>query len=207
MVQNEQKKSTIARGRRKILLIAMAAALPLIIAYALFYSGWRPGSTANYGELVQPARPIADATLLTLDKKKIRFSDWRGKWTLVTFSPAECLSPCEKNLYNMRQVIAAQGEEAKRVQSVFIVTDPKALVWLHYAIKDYPGMLVIVGSMEEVKALARQFLLADGSLPEVGQRIYLVDPLGNFMMSYPAGADPTGMRKDLARLLRISQIG
>jgi cytochrome oxidase Cu insertion factor (SCO1/SenC/PrrC family) len=207
MTQDEQKTTTVARGRRRILLIAMAAALPLIIAYALFYSGWRPGSTANYGELVQPARPIADATLLTLDKKKIRFSDWRGKWTLMTFSPAECLSPCEKTLYNLRQVIAAQGEEAKRVQSVFIVTDPKALVWLHYAIKDYPDMLVIVGPTEDVRALARQFVLPDESQPEGSQRIYLVDPLGNLMMSYPAGADPTGMRKDLARLLRISQIG
>jgi len=207
MVQHEQKNPTKARARRKILIIALIAALPLIIAYALFYSGWRPGSTANYGELVQPARPIADATLLTLDRKKIRFSEWRGKWTLLTFSAAECLSPCEKNLYNMRQVITAQGEEARRVQSVFIVTDPKALVWLHYAIKDYPGMQVIVGPQEEVTALARQFVLADGSPPEIGQRIYLVDPLGNLMMSYPAGADPTGMRKDLARLLRVSQIG
>jgi cytochrome oxidase Cu insertion factor (SCO1/SenC/PrrC family) len=207
MVHTEQKNTAKARGRRKILLVALTAALPLIIAYALFYSGWRPGSTANYGELVQPARPIADATLQTLDKKKIRFSEWRGKWTLITFSPAECLSPCEKTLYNLRQVVAAQGEEAKRVQSVFIVTDPKALVWLHYAIKDYPDMLVIVGPMEDVRTLARQFVLPDGSPPEGSQRIYLVDPLGNLMMSYPPGADPTGLRKDLARLLRISQIG
>ncbi|MEK7207778.1 MAG: SCO family protein [Pseudomonadota bacterium] len=207
MMQNVQKNTAVTRGRRKILLIALAAALPMTIAYALFYSGWRPGSTANYGELVQPARPIADTALQTLDKKKIRFSEWRGKWTLITFSPAECLSPCEKNLYNLRQVIAAQGEEAKRVQSVFIVTDPKALVWLHYALKDYPGMQVVVGPMEDVKALARQFVLPDGIPPEGGQRIYLVDPLGNLMMSYPAGADPTGMRKDLSRLLRVSRIG
>jgi len=207
MTQNVQKNAAVTRGRRKILLIALAAALPMAIAYTLFYSGWRPGSTANYGELVQPARPIADAALQTLDKKKIRFSEWRGKWTLITFSTAECLSPCEKNLYNLRQVIAAQGEEAQRVQSVFIVTDPKALVWLHYAIKDYPGMQVIVGPTEDVKALARQFVLPDGSPPEGGQRIYLVDPLGNLMMSYPAGADPTGMRKDLSRLLRVSRIG
>jgi len=207
MIQNGQKNTTVARGRRRILLIALLAVLPLIAAYALFYSGWRPGLTANYGELVQPARPIADAALQTLDKRKIRFSELHGKWTLITFSPAECLSPCEKNLYKMRQVIAAQGEEAARVQSVFIVTDPKALAWLYYAIKDYPGVQVIVGPIEEVKALARQFTLADGSPPEGGHRIYLVDPLGNLMMSYPAGADPTGMRKDLVRLLRISQIG
>src|SRR3989344_3860810 len=76
MTQNVQKNAAVTRGRRKILLIALAAALPMAIAYTLFYSGWRPGSTANYCELVQPARPIADAALQTLDKKKIRFSEW-----------------------------------------------------------------------------------------------------------------------------------
>jgi hypothetical protein len=38
-------------------------------------------------------------------------------------------------------------------------------------------------------------------------RIYLVDPLGNLMMSYPGDADATGMKKDLQRLLKVSQIG
>jgi len=207
MAKPEVKNDAVKSGRRKILLIALAAALPMAIAYGLFYSGWRPGSTANHGELVQPARPIADVAFEMLDKKKIRFSEWRGKWSLITFGAAECLTPCEKNLYNMRQVIAAQGEEARRVQSVFIVTDPKALVWLQYAIKDYPGMQVVAGPMEGVKALARQFVLSDGIPPEGGQRIYLIDPLGNLMMSYPPGADPAGMRKDLSRLLRVSRIG
>jgi hypothetical protein len=50
-------------------------------------------------------------------------------------------------------------------------------------------------------------VLPAGSPLDNLNRVYLVDPLGNFMMSYPADADPTGMRKDLARLLRISQIG
>jgi hypothetical protein len=38
-------------------------------------------------------------------------------------------------------------------------------------------------------------------------RIYLVDPLGNVMMFYPAGAPAKGMLEDMKRLLRLSQIG
>ena len=194
-------------ARRKLLLLAALFVLPMLVAYALYYSGWRPETVHPHGELVQPARPVADAALVLLDGKPIRFSELRGKWTLVTFSAAECLKPCERNLTKMRQVIAAQGKEANRLQSVLVVTDGKALDWLRYAIQDYPGMRAVVGPPEAVDALAREFTLPAGGPLDNLNRVYLMDPLGNFMMSYPADADPTGMRKDLARLLRISQIG
>ena len=194
-------------SRRKLLLLAALFALPMLVAYALYYSGWRPEAVHPHGELVQPARPVADAALALLDGKPMRFSELRGKWTLVTFSAAECLSPCERNLVKMRQVIAAQGKEAERVQSMLIVKDARTRDWLNYAIKDYPGMRIVTGAAEAGAALAREFTLPAGSPLDNLNRIYLVDPLGNLMMSYPADADPTGMRKDLARLLRISQIG
>lgn len=194
-------------ARRKILLLAVLFALPVVVAYALYFSGWRPASFGNHGELVQPARPIADVTLTLLDGKDIRFSELRGKWILITFSVAECLSPCERNLVKIRQVIAAQGKEAERIQSVLIMKDAKTRDWLKYAVKDYPGMRAVIGSPEAVDALARQFALPAGDPLANLNRIYVVDPLGNFMMSYPADADANGMRKDLARLLRVSRIG
>jgi len=194
-------------SRRKLLLLAALFVLPMLVAYALYYSGWRPAAVHPHGELVQPARPVADAALVLLEGKPMRFSELRGKWTLVTFSAAECLKPCEHNLTKIRQVIAAQGKDADRVQSVLVVTDGRALDWLHYAVKDYPGMRVVTGPAESVTALAREFTLPAGSPLDNLNRVYLVDPLGNLMMSYPADADPTGMRKDLAKLLRVSQIG
>ncbi len=194
-------------ARRKMLLLASLFALPVIAAWALYLSGWRPSATGNHGELVQPARPIEDAALVTLDGKPLRFSGLRGKWTLIAFSAAECLKPCEQNLYKMRQVIAAQGEHADRAQGVLVVTDRRALDLLRYTIRDYPGTRVIVGPPEAVEALARQFTLPAGSPLDNLNRIYLVDPLGNFMMSYLADADGNGIRKDLARLLRVSRIG
>jgi len=195
------------RARRNVILLAALFALPVVIAYALYFGGWRPASFGNHGELVQPARPIADVALTLLDGKTLRFNELRGKWTLLTFSPAECLSPCERNLVKIRQVIAAQDQNAERVQSIFVVKDAKMRDWLKYAIKDYPGMRAVIGPPDAVEALARQFTLTVGSPLDNLNRIYLVDPLGNFMMSYPADADGNGIRKDLARLLRVSRIG
>ena len=194
-------------ARRKILLLATLFALPVVVAYGLYFTGWRPASFGNHGELVQPARPIADVALILLDGKAVRLSELRGKWTLIAFSAAECLRPCESNLVKMRQVIAAQGKEAGRIQSMLIVKDARARDWLNYAIKDYPGMRAVVGPPEAVDVLARQFTLPAGSPLDNLNRIYLVDPLGNLMMSYPADADGNGIRKDLARLLRVSRIG
>ena len=194
-------------ARRKILLLATLFALPVVVAYGLYFTGWRPTSFGNHCELVQPARPIADVALILLDGKAVRLSELRGKWTLIAFSAAECLRPCESNLVKMRQVIAAQGKEAGRIQSMLIVKDARARDWLNYAIKDYPGMRAVVGPPEAVEVLARQFTLTAGSPLDNLNRIYLVDPLGNFMMSYPADADGNGIRKDLARLLRVSRIG
>jgi hypothetical protein len=37
--------------------------------------------------------------------------------------------------------------------------------------------------------------------------IYVIDPLGNLMMSFPRDPDPSKILKDLQRLLRLSQIG
>ena len=43
--------------------------------------------------------------------------------------------------------------------------------------------------------------------PEGTERIYLVDPLGNYVLAWPTKPDIKAMAKDLARLLRASAIG
>jgi hypothetical protein len=39
------------------------------------------------------------------------------------------------------------------------------------------------------------------------EHIYMVDPLGNLMLRFPAQVDPKRMMKDLRLLLKASQIG
>jgi hypothetical protein len=43
-------------------------------------------------------------------------------------------------------------------------------------------------------------------LDEAG-RIYIVDPLGNLMMSYARDAEPKGLLTDMKKLLKLSHIG
>lgn len=196
-------------GRAKLALAILAVLFfgGMFAAYALVQSGWRPGATKNYGELVQPARPVRDVLLTDLDGRAVRFSTFQGKWLLLYFGPADCPRACIDNLYKMRQLVAAQGRESYRVQRLFILTDPKARDRLRSALAEYPQTHVLFGTPEAVRELASQFSVAAGTPLDGLHRLYVVDPRGNFMMSYPADADLQRMNKDLGLLLRASYIG
>jgi cytochrome oxidase Cu insertion factor (SCO1/SenC/PrrC family) len=193
--------------KRTIVLLVLLFIFPVAASFVLYTTGWRPSGTINHGELVQPARPIKDVSLTQLDGKQMRFADLQKKWTLIYFGSAECLSQCKDNLYKMRQVRLSLGGEGTRVQRLFVVTNPNALDLLKYELKEYPNMAVVTGPANNIEALASQFDLPVGTPLDNLDRIYVVDPLGLLMMSYPADADPGGMRKDLRRLLKVSRIG
>jgi hypothetical protein len=145
-----------------------------------------PGKTANYGTLLAP-RPLAVGALAQL----------RGKWVLVQLDGGACASACERKHYAMRQVRRAQGREMRRVERLWIVTDAAApRVELLAAIE---GTHIAPGG----GALAAQFPAERAP----SEHIYLVDPLGNLMLRFPADPDPARMVKDLQRLLKYSGFG
>jgi cytochrome oxidase Cu insertion factor (SCO1/SenC/PrrC family) len=195
------------RGKWIVLAVAALFLAGIVAAFVLLESGWLPSATKNYGELVQPPRSVPDVAFTDAEGRPIRFGSFRGKWTLLYFGSAECLKPCTENLYKMRQITAAQGLDAHRVQRVFVVTDPRARDVLRYTMAEYPGTQVLFGSAAALRELASSFALPTGTALDGLDRVYVVDPLGNFMMSYPADADPRGMNKDLKLLLRASLIG
>jgi len=72
--------------------------------------------------------------------------------------------------------------------------------------QDYPDMLILNQPATEISALSDQFNVNNES-SMTADRIYLVDPLGHFMMSYAPATDPALMRKDITRLMRYSWAG
>lgn len=193
-------------GRRTLVLIALLFSVPVVVATSLYLGGWRPaGKGQQQGELVQPARPLTDASLRKTDATEFRFQALRGSWTFITFSRLPCSDRCRNNLHKMQQVRLTQGKDAGRVQRAFIALggrdDLRALE------AHYPGLLAFTGAEAQVQRLAREFASLHGTPLDGLERVYLVDPNGNLVLSYAPDADPSGMRKDLARLLRLSRIG
>jgi hypothetical protein len=174
------------RGRLTLALIGALFALPVVIGWVAYLTGWSPGATSNYGALLAP-RPIAAAPVAAL----------RGKWVLVQFDGGACGVRCEKKLYYMRQVRRAQGKEMGRVERLWIVTD---------AIEPRPELLTAIEGTRIARSdhgLAAEFAAGGAS----ADHIYLVDPLGNLMLRFPRDPDPAKMVKDLERLLKYSGFG
>ncbi len=196
------------RGRRTLILVTALFMLPVVLATVLFVTGWRPsGRSLQYGELLAAPRPIGDAVLSTVDGGTLRLSELRGRWALVVFDTLPCDDRCQASLYSVQQVRLAQGRDARRVERLFITLAPAEEGLRTGLAGRYPGLRVLHGTAAGVSALARDFGTADGTAIDGRAHVYVVDPNGNLVMSYPPGADPSGMRKDLARLLRLSRIG
>jgi len=202
-MQRSNRVAGLTRDKIQVLLLLGLFLLPIVAA--IWY---RPSATMNSGELVVPARPLAEATLRTLAGEPFPTGRLGSKWSLVYFGTATCGQPCVDNLYKMRQVRLAQGKELSRVQYVYVVMDgPLDEATIQGTMSQHPDALVLTGDQDAIDAWVRQFTIEAGSPRDGLDRIYVVDPLGNLMMSYPADADPSGMRKDLARLLKVSRIG
>jgi hypothetical protein len=183
-------------GRLKAFGIFLVCLAPFAAAWLTYYF-WMPTARMNYGELVSPPQSLPAVLGTGTDGRPFGAADLRGKWALVHVDGGDCRGACARKLYNMRQVRLAQGKNMDRIERIWLVSDDAAV-----AADDpelYAGM--IVARVQDVAALG---LSAAGN---VRDHVYLVDPLGQVMLRFPKDADPSRMKKDLSRLLRVSQIG
>lgn len=195
-----------ARSRAQIWILIAVFFAPLIIAFVLYYGldGWRPSGSTNQGDLIQPPAPVPEVALTTPQGAKHPPDLLRDIWTIVYVGSGDCDSRCREALTLMRQTRLALNDDMTRVQRLFLVTQDCCDET--YLATEHAGLLVATldenaTSVESVFAAA-----TPEPLPEAG-RIYIVDPLGNLMMSYPRDAEPKGLLTDLKKLLKFSHIG
>lgn len=186
-------------GRIKMLLVLLACAVPVLASYFSYFV-LRPQGRSNYGELIQPTRSLPALPLHTLDGQALDAAALRGQWLLLVLGPAECSGPCQQRLYMQRQLREMLGRERERVDKLWLVTDgaePSAP--LRAALRADPSLQALRVPRE---ALAAWLQPQAGHVLE--EHLYLIDPMGEWMMRMPADADPARVKRDLERLLRAS---
>lgn len=189
-------------ARLQLLLVVALFALPVIAAFL-----WRPTGYVNRGELVDPARPLDDVGLATPAGEAAPLSALRPKWLLLYVGAGPCGEVCRESLYKMRQVRLTQGDDADRVAYVYVTGAALPAAEQDWLQREHPAAVTRVAGAPALERLAEQLRTPQGTPLQGIHRVYVVDPLGNLMMSYGPEAEPTAMRKDLMRLLRVSQIG
>lgn len=177
-------------------MLALVCVAPVIASYVSYY-WFRPAGHVNYGELLI-TRPVQEITGTLSDGKTFRLSDYRGRWLFVTADSTACDDACRRKLYATRQARTIQGREQERVMRVWLEAT-NAPAPSPQLLAQHPGLVVARVDADQWSALR-------GAI-DPPQSIYLIDPLGNVVLRYPANPDIKRMAKDLERLLRASQIG
>jgi len=193
---DEQRTRT---GRWKMLVVMLVCAAPVIASYFAYYVV-RPEGRRNYGDLVEPQRPMPEIGATSIDGKPLALTSLRGQWLLVSVAGGACDAACEKHLYLQRQLREALGKNKDRMDWVWIVSD------------EVPVRESLRPALQQATVLRiPQAQLAQWLAPAAGaslqDHVYVVDPMGNWMMRFPAGVDAAkaaNVRRDLERLMRAS---
>ncbi|CAB3659192.1 SCO family protein [Achromobacter piechaudii] len=191
-----------------MVLVFLCSLAPIVAAFVVYMNPqWWPADSSNYGTLVSPQRPMPAANelkLTTLDGKPFDLQSLKGKWLLVAADGAACPESCARKLYITRNTHASQGKNVDRLARVWFITDNEPVP--EKVLEAYQGTVMLRVNADQ---LAHYLLARDSAAgqPALQDPIWVIDPLGNLMMQYPAQADGVKVRKDISKLVYNSRIG
>ena len=189
-------------GRKVLLLLAVIFALPFTVAATLHLLDLRP-TGKSYGNLIKPPKNLTFSNLLEIDGKTLPPKQWQKIWSIVMIDGAGCQANCQAQVQVVKQVHTSLGKEYKRIQRVLIVPTEIAVSDLSALKLNNPQLKIVANKDIQTLEFSQQFV----DFAKNPGQIYLVDPLGNLMMSYTKEHDPKGLRSDLTRLLKNSWAG
>ena len=174
----------------------------------LLYAG--RDSFGGFDQLPNPDRElIANPAVVPLEPLRLADGsrtdpDWaRSRWSLIYASIRPCDADCVAAVHRLDRVWLALGGERHRVRRFLLVPEGPAggyfadgtAVPQGFAV----GVIDAAGGDALIEALGRERV-------DPG-RYFVVDPLGNIILSYPDAADQQRLLEDLERLLAVSRVG
>lgn len=185
----------------KLRMAIIAAAFVLLAGLA----GWSWYSSLNGPRVTSEADPAAAAriggafSLVDQDGKPVDQSILKGKWTAVFFGYTYCPDICPLTLQSLARTKKALGDDAKRLQIVFITVDPArdtpANLKAYLKSGGFPeGVIGLTGTQGQVDAVEKAYgvtAVKQGSGDTYSYShsavIYLMNPAGKF--DSPLGED------------------
>ena len=186
------------RGRRALLLLLAAFFVPAAIAWTLFFSGWRPPTTSNHGDLLDPPVQLDVPAMERLAGPEDTSGppELRGQWTMLMTLRGTCDDDCAQRLRDTRQIRRALAQNADRAQRVLVLADGTPA--------PDSGLLDRHRDLHVVRTESADWTRPSGSDAPVA--LSLVDTRGYQMMHYREPFAPSGMLDDLRHLLRLSNV-
>jgi len=142
-----------------------------------------------------------------------RLADFHGKAVVMFFGYTQCPDVCPTTLANMREAMTLMGEDAKRVQMLFVTVDPARdtpELLAQYVPAFHPSFLGLYADEKGTAALAKDFKVfyakQAGSTPgsysiDHSTGSYVFDPQGKLRLLLRHGEAPANVAGDLKLLL------
>jgi len=186
-------------GRWKMALVLLICAAPVVASYFTYYVV-RPEGRRNHGELIDPQRPLPDLNATLLDGTSVNLRTLKDQWLLVSVSGGACDAACANHLYFQRQLREGLGKNKDRLERVWLIDDAAPVpTEILPALRDATLIRVPRAALE-------QWLVPQAG-KQLQDHLYVVDPMGNWMMRFAPGVDlatAPGIKKDLEHLMRGS---
>ena len=184
--------SDAARTRGRLMLIAVFVLFfgSALGAGVLRLAGWMPPGLKNHGTLLQPPVDLRQSPPRRADGGPYAWNPAARTWRILAAAPESgCGADCAQVLAQLDKVWRLFGHNADRVQVLWLGALPAAA----------PPLPELVPLQEDA---ALRAALPQAAAPS-GVSLYVVDPNGFVILHYPPGADPAGLREDVARLLKL----
>lgn len=143
----------------KLLFVVLALALGLVASILVYNMRSMPTDAFRATDItgVQWAREF---DLVDHNGQRRTLADFRGKVVLLFLGYTNCPDACPTALAEMAEVVERLGPDGKRVQGLFITTDPArdtAQRLATYVPAFHPSFLGLRGTPDEIQRIAKDF--------------------------------------------------
>lgn len=176
------------RGQLQLLLIVLVVIGPMLLATAMYqWRFWVPETRTFHGQLYGGGQ--------TLDDLGVVMAEHDG-WLLLVTDTGECAAPCRELVYLARQIHIGLGREADRARHALAIGNELDGGYGEQLEREYPQLGRMRLDTERYTGFGQQ-----------APRLWIVDPLGNLVLSYPSGTAGKAVLNDLRHLLKLSRLG
>lgn len=192
------------KNRNTILLLFAMSVIPFLIAWYLSVHKIWLGTGTNKGDLIQPPVTTEFNDFIGFDQfSRDNMKELKGHWVLLNIiTRDQCDQVCLDAIHKSKQLRLMMNKDLVRIRRLVVLMSPVD-----------PELAATWWQDDKRLLRARPHASLSDKIRRIGQgqipdgMLLLMDPLGNLMMQYEPGFDPYDVKKDLGKLLRISQIG
>ncbi|MGA8055354.1 MAG: SCO family protein [Burkholderiales bacterium] len=184
-----------------------------MFALALFVAGCDAGGPSFRATDVTGAQYARDFRLTDHTGTPRTLADYKGRAVVMFFGYTHCPDVCPTTLAEMKSVLQGLGEDAKRVQVLFVTVDPDRdtrEVLAQYVPAFDPSFTGLYGDAAATAEVAKEFKVFYQKVPGTSPGSYTVDhsagsyvfdPQGRLRLFVRYGTKADDLAADLKRLL------